>query len=52
MSCVMSYKQSALNLKYIYMVYTSCEVKNPSGVSNAKWKAWGIPSVSVALVRP
>ena len=50
----MSYKQSALCLKYIYMVvlYTSCEVKEPSWVSSTKWKVWGIPSVSVELVRP
>jgi len=25
--------------------------KKPSGDSSAKWKAWGIPSVSVALGR-
>jgi len=47
----MFYKQSALSLKYIYMLYTFCDVKKPSGVSSAKRKAWGIPSMSVALVR-
>ena len=46
----MSYKQSAFSLKYIYIwLCTSCEVKKPSGVSSAKWKAWGIPSVSGAF---
>ena len=48
----MFYKQSALSLKFIYIgSYTSCEVRKPSGVSSAKWKAWGIPSESVVLVR-
>ena len=27
------------------------EVKKPSGVSSAKWKPWGIRSVSAVLVR-
>jgi len=48
---VMSYKQSALNLKYVYRLYTSCEVKKPGGISSAKWKTSGTPSVSVAFVR-
>jgi len=41
---------------YIYIMYiwlyTSCEVKKPVVVSSVKCKAWGIPSVSVASVRP
>ena len=48
----MSYKQSAFSLKYICIwLYISCEVQKPSGVSSAKWKAWGIPSVSVAFAK-
>jgi len=52
-----------LGLKYIYIyiyiyiwLYTSCEVKKPSGVSSVKWKALGYPErvrsagTSVALV--
>ena len=46
---VMSYKQSTLTLKYIYIwLYTSCEMEKPSGVSSVKWKAWGISRESVA----
>jgi len=33
-------------------VYNSITVKKPSGDKSAQWKAWGIPSVSVALVHP
>jgi hypothetical protein len=32
------------------MLYISFAVKKPSGDSSAQWKAWGIPSVFVALV--
>jgi len=35
----------------MYVVYFDrCE--KPSGDSSAEWKAWGIPSLFVALVRP
>ena len=33
------------------MLYTSGEVKKPSGVCSVKWKAWGIMNVSVTLVQ-
>ena len=40
-----------LEVKYIVMLYISIAVIKPSGDSSAQWKAWGIPSVFVALVQ-